>query len=166
LFQVDDESAHLQPFLGYLATPTDRLFFQAFAQLDIDTRGNDVFYTDSGSMQRFGTVQDQTLLYLDASIGYWLYQNPGRRGGITGIAPMFELHYTTTLEDADIASGAGGAVLFGNTFNRLDVLNATAGVTLMIGDRSTLTFAGSAPMDDFPDRFFDGEGMVLYNWMF
>src|SRR5207253_9907353 len=40
------------------------------------------------------------ILQLDLGTGYWLFRNPeGHR--LTGIAPTVELHYTTTLSNAD-----------------------------------------------------------------
>jgi hypothetical protein len=166
VLQVNDQSTHLQPFLGYLATPDDYWFIQAFAQLDIDTRGNDILYRSGGTLDNIGTAQDQTLAYLDVSIGYWLYRDYGRRSGITGIAPMLELHYTTTLEDTDVVTSPDGFVEFRNPYNRQDVLNCTIGMQFLIGDSSVFTIAGSAPTEDFPDRFFDGEVMALYSWLF
>ena len=53
-------------------------------------------FTDSDSLA------DQTLLYLDASAGYWWYQSTDD-SGLTGLASVLELHYTTTLNDADTA---------------------------------------------------------------
>ena len=37
---------------------------------------------------------------------------------------------------------------------------------ILIGDSSVFTIAASAPTEDFPDRFFDGEAMALYSWLF
>jgi hypothetical protein len=169
-YQVNDQSIHLQPFLGYIATPNDKWFVQAFAQLDFDTRGNDVSYYDPQS-QTFplaGIVQDQSLLFLDASIGYWLYNDQNKTRGITGIAPLVELHYTTTLQNADIISSSfsSSRLTYGNLANRIDVLNMTAGLTIVLGQNSYFTLAGTAPMNDFPNRFFNGEGIALYNWFF
>jgi len=166
--QVNDQSIHLLPYLGYLATPSERLFVQAFAQLDFDTRGNNVLVNDGSSLSSAGTVQDQTLLYLDASIGYWIYRNDAKQRGITGIAPMLELHYTTTLQNADVIyyPGSTPSPLYGNFYNRYDVLNMTAGVSFMMGQRSYLTLAGISPLTGFPNRFFNGEAAVLYNYMF
>jgi hypothetical protein len=166
LAQVNDQSIHLQPFLGYISTPNSRLFVQAFAQFDFDTRGNDVLLNNGTNLQRAGIVQDQSLLFLDASIGYWAFRDSNKNRGITGIAPMIELHYTTTLQNADTLNVPDLGVTYGNTFNRIDVLNLTSGVSVFFGQRTFITLAGTSPMAAFPNRFFNGEATVLYNYLF
>jgi len=165
--QINDQSIHLLPYLGYLATPSDRWFVQGFVQADFDTRGNDVLLNQGTGLRTVGTVQDQSLLYLDASIGYWLYRDASKSRGITGIAPLLELHYTTTMQNADILNYPNSSLpLFGNLYNRFDVLNMTGGLTITLGQRSYITLAGVAPLKNFPDRFFNGEAAVLYNYFF
>jgi hypothetical protein len=46
-------------------------------------------------------IDEQSLFQFDLGVGYWLYRNPeGHR--LTGLAPTIELHYTTTLDNADL----------------------------------------------------------------
>ncbi len=117
---VENESVGLAPFLAIAAAPTDRLFFNGFVQVDVPvnqdsvnitqtnfnrnvaggsrgTAGRDIITQSSVS----GKLRDQALLNLDVGGGYWLYRDPSNRG-LTGLASLFELHYTTTLQDADI----------------------------------------------------------------
>jgi hypothetical protein len=78
---MDNEAFYLQPFLGVRYTPTDRLWLDFFSQADFSTNGNSValtvpnFVTGPPLVER-AVLNDQHLLFLDASLGYWLYQNP------------------------------------------------------------------------------------------
>ena len=96
-------------------------------------------------------------MYFDVSGGYWLYQNPGGRW-LTGLAGILELHYSTTIQDTDtIAGPAGNSFLFfSNTFNRVDVLNLTAGLHIQLTECTTVRLAGVAPLRSTPADFFGG----------
>ena len=102
------------------------------------------------------SLADQTLLYLDASAGYWWYQSTDD-SGLTGLASVVELHYTTTLNDADTANLTGGFI--GNLDNRFDVLNLTAGVHSEWSGNTAIRFAVVVPLDR-DERFFDSEMQV------
>lgn len=47
-----------------------------------------------------GSVTDQTLMYVDASFGYWLFRDDEAEF-LQGLASVLELHYTTALTRAD-----------------------------------------------------------------
>lgn len=165
--EVWNESIHLQPFVGAYWTPTDRLFVLAFAQLDFDTRGSTVLMRDGGDdLANAGTYYDQTLGMIDVSIGYWLHRNPSARW-LTAVAPMAEIHYTTTLQDADSVTGTMGTIgpADGDT-GRRDVLNLTGGLYLQLGGCSDLRLAYVAPLGTGIDREFDGEFVVQFNRRF
>jgi len=106
-----------------------------------------------------GRLHEQSLLYLDASIGRWIYRNPCATC-ITGIAPTVELHYTTTMEDTATVGG------FSNPFNRMDVLDLTAGVHVQLGARNMLSVAGVAPLRQDEEKLFDAEIQLQYNRYF
>jgi hypothetical protein len=163
LATVENEAFYLQPFVGMLWTPNERMFGQFLMQFDFDTNGNRVRFNGlAGSPS--GVIQDQTLLFLDASFGYWLYRNPCSDGHITGIAPMLEIHHTTTLEDSDSfgVTGANGLNLFANPDNRLDVLNITGGVRVEVHGDRYLTVAAVAPLREGPEHLFDAEVAIQY----
>ena len=44
--------------------------------------------------------QEQNLMYVDAQFGVWLYHDHCARY-VTGVAPVVELHYSTTMNDTD-----------------------------------------------------------------
>jgi hypothetical protein len=158
---VENEAVYLQPFTGLLWTPNDQFFVQLFGQLDVDCSGNTVRLDQTGQQ---GVIQDQYLLFADASFGYWLYHD-ANHGIITGVAPMLELHYTTTLSDTDVltfTTQSGLPNTVSNPDNRLDVLNITGGVRLEIQSDSFLTIAAVAPLRDDGDHLFDAEVSAQY----
>lgn len=159
---VENQAFYLQPFAGMLWTPNDRLFAQFLMQFDFDTTGNRVRF--DGLSGASGVVQDQALLFMDASFGYWLYRSPFSGGHITGIAPMLELHHTTTLEDSDSFSvtGVTGQNTFSNEANRLDVLNITGGVRIELHGNAYLTIAAVAPLREGLEHLFDTEVAAQY----
>ena len=156
---IENEALYLQPFFGVLWTPNERVFTQLFAQLDFDTNGNTVRVPRwQGQGGTPGVIQDQSLLYLDYSFGYWLFRDPCSCRCLTGLAPMLELHYTTTLQDSDtIYPGLYQTDVVTNFYNRQDVLNLTAGLCLELRGTSYLRVSAVAPLKDDGDRVFDGE---------
>jgi hypothetical protein len=163
ILQIENEALHLLPYGAVLWTPTERAFFQAFLQFDIDANGNPVYGGLSGALPRLGTLQDASLMYLDFSGGYWCYQNPSA-ALVTAIAPVAELHYSTTLQDEETLSGNGIALQA--LTKRYDVLNITLGAHIAAGDRLIITPGVSLPLRDDDDQQFDYEAMVLANWYF
>jgi hypothetical protein len=156
---IENEAVYLKPFLGVLWTPNQRVFAQFFGQIDFDANGNTVTFSDLATMPgRAGVIQDQTLLYLDYSFGYWLYHDPCACRFLTGIAPMIELHYTTKLQDSDtVYPDSFTPDIVTNFYNRQDVLNMTAGLCFEVRGTSYLRVAAVAPLKDDGDRAFDGE---------
>ena len=166
---VENEAVHLQPFLGIYMTPQPSYWLQFSCQADFDANGNTVDIISANGVGADGTLQDQNLLFLDFSLGYWLYRVPCGCCMLSGIAPVFEIHYSTTLNDTDIID-VGEDVLT-NPANRLDVLNATAGLRFQIGRCSDLTIAAVAPLRDekvhlaigAEEKLFDAEVAVQFN---
>ncbi len=165
-FTLNNQTVRLSPYLGFLRTPNPCTFIHGFAQIDLPLNGNRVDYVDTGSGQSgsLGLVTEQTLLYLDVAAGYWLYRNPCSCG-VTGVASLLELHYATTLQDADVVTGTlgGSTVEFGNVLNRLDFTNVTVGVHTEFGGRNTFRVAGVFPLQDELRRPFDAELQITFN---
>lgn len=163
-----NESVHLQPFLGYYRKVSDRAFFQLFTQLDFDVNGNDIYVGDARDFA--GTYRDQSLLMMDLTVGYWLYRNSCARY-VTAVAPVIELHYNTMMTDTDVVDGrdVGDSQFSGvisNPYNRMDVLNLTAGVHLELGCLSNLTLGAVVPLRDEEERLFDTEIVLQFNRRF
>jgi hypothetical protein len=162
------------PYLGAYWAPNDRLYFQTYLQVDVDANGNRVAalgepFSGSNPPPQFGRLNEQTLMYVDFSVGYWLMRDDSARF-VTGVIPTLEFHYTTSLQDADIVqvnSSSFGTFQVGNTFNRLDIPNLTAGTSFRLGMLSYLTVAGVVPLQDRIDnRQFDSEFVVQLNRLF
>jgi hypothetical protein len=151
----ENEAVHLLPYLAVQASPDENWFFHAFAQVDIAANENEVSLVQPASTVS-DSLAEQTLLYLDGSAGYWWYQSTDD-SGLTGLASVVELHYTTTLNDADSANLGSGFI--GNLDNRYDVLNLTAGVHSEWSGNTAIRFAVVVPLDR-DERFFDSEMQV------
>lgn len=165
--EVWNEAVHLEPFLGAAWSPSDRLFFLCFAQLDFDTHGDTVLVRHLGVLDKVGVFNEQNLLFLDFSMGYRLYQNPNARW-LTGINPMVEIHYTSTLQNMDSVTDLATGTFIGppSGSGRRDILNLTAGLHFQMGSLSTLTVAAVVPLKTGVNREFDSEVLAQYNRRF
>ena len=165
ILQIDNAAVHLMPYVGVFVQPRSRLFAQAFVQVDVATNGNSVYGDSTGasSLPYAGRLHDQTQLFADIEIGYWLYRDGGARR-LTGIVPALEVHYTSSLTDADRVEANGVAVT--STDSRYDYLNMTVGGHLLFRDRAAVTPAVVFPLRSGNDRQFDAELQVQVNVWF
>ncbi|MCA9169981.1 MAG: hypothetical protein KDB23_20035 [Planctomycetales bacterium] len=150
-----NESVHLQPFLGLYYAPRPKVFTQFFSQLDFDTQGNGV--TVAGISD---TLREQTLMFMDLSVGYWLHKNPRARY-FRSIAPMLELHYSTSLESQGYGAFEGVSINSGSTIfiqdRRKDVLNLTGGLFFDLTQMTTVKVGAIVPLRTGFDKQFDAE---------
>ena len=165
-WEVLNEAVYFLPFVGIAGAPFDDVFYQAFAQLDIAGSGNPTEISDFRGSREIGKLNDQTLLFLDATGGVWLYRNPESR--LAGLASIFELHYTTTLQDADQFAALGGRfnslLMFGNSCDQLDILNGTVGLHTVLQNGTTIRVGGVFPLQKGEDnRLFDAEVQAAIN---
>lgn len=202
--EIENEIWSLSPFLAAVLTPTDRSFINGFAQVAIPLNSAEVRYRErrvdlvardifpnatgvnsaglmfgpngsEGDFRQTANLEEQTLLQLDIGGGYWLYRNRCAQY-ITGIASLLELHYTTSLDDADIVTfqsapallnsglnSVEGPTQIGNLSNRIDILNLTVGGVLELSNTATLAVGYVTPLRDEFDRTFDGELNVQFN---
>jgi hypothetical protein len=163
--RVENEGTHLAPYLGAIWAP-GRLFNQLYVQYDVDATGRPVFGTGGQSapngLVETGRQNDTSVLFLDYSVGYWVYQNNCCDALLRGIAPVFEVHYNQALGNGDINDS--GTIVFADINDNFSIVNLTFGTHFLLGDRSTVTLAGGAPVTD--DRGFNYEFHVLFNYMF
>jgi hypothetical protein len=157
-----DDSTHVAPFLGLLLTPNDRWFSITYLQFDFDSIGDHVNVDDTP----VGTLHVPDLMYVDCSVGYWLFYNQPTGSRITryvtGMAPIVELHYTHAMESAE---GIPDVVEPNN--DKFNALNITGGFFFKLGESAGLTVAGVAPLRTLPsDKEFDAEVLVQFNRWF
>ena len=150
----NNESYFLQPFMACLIIPNEHSWLQLVSQASLTANGNSAFLGASGAT---GVVQDQSLLFLTASHGTWIYRNDQRSAFLRGIAPIFELHYTTTMQDTDVFFDPISGKRIRNPGNRLDILNVTGGLRLQLGAQTFVTASAVAPLRDGWDKLFDSE---------
>lgn len=147
-----NDSVRLLPFISGIYTPNDRLFATTLLQFDFDTNGQGFTMTGSGSLPP-GRFNQQQFLFLSQSIGYWVYSANGLR-----IAPIAELHYNQSLNDAD---------RLGSRTDNITVLNGVLGMTAVLDDRFSISTAYVLPIGaGAADEQFDGEFRLLVNWYY
>ena len=162
LLVIQNNAWHIQPFFGWLWTPPEpRFFVELFGELDFETFGNVVSAPDPITLRTttVGRYNDQALALMDLKLGYWLYRDPEARW-VTGIVPTAELHYTTTLQNSDSVAGVS------NPFNRMDIIDLTGGIHVLLGQMSTLTVAGAIPLTRNENKMFDAEFFVQFDRRF
>ncbi|MCA8988213.1 MAG: hypothetical protein KDA78_11255 [Planctomycetaceae bacterium] len=135
---IENETAFLKPYVAY-SHQNGASFFQVWSELDLAVGGNDVY---NGNVF-LGEYQQQNLYALDMQVGRWLYYNPNASGLVKGVAPIVELHYTTTINDTDNINLVQN---YRNPFNRMDFWNVTMGMQAQVGEASNLRLAASLPV--------------------
>jgi hypothetical protein len=201
--RIANETASLSPFLAALYAPNPRWFTQGFAAVEVPVGGSQITYTDhfilganptllapgtpgpAGTIVApftvQGTIHEQTLLHLDWNVGYWVYR--GREDAwLSGIAPCFEVHYTSTLNNAERVQLPGNANIVapnpanlavglpetgpvvGGRSSRVDIVDLTAGTTFALGRRTTLATAFTVPVTSGVNKVFDWEFQLQLNY--
>jgi hypothetical protein len=159
IFRVKNEAVHLSPFIGAMDV-YDRLFLQAFVSVDVPLNGNTIAYDDiRQGIGEWGAYTEQTLLRVDAAIGYWLYRNCGCCKGLTGLAAVLEIHYLSTLNDTDelYTYGTNSEFLFANYGLRIDYCDFTVGLHADLSNHTALRIGAAFPFRDQQDRAYASE---------
>lgn len=157
---IGNEAWYLTPYLASLYTPNDTFFMQSFLSYRARTGSNQV--TFQGNPVGLNLYQ-QDLLLADIAAGYWMLRADGN--GLTGIAPVVELHYSTTTESDDPFTFTS------DFYGRRDLLNLTVGTHIEINQRHIVSLGYALPLRDKPflpgglptDRVFDGEFSIQFN---
>ena len=165
--RIQNEAVIVTPYVAALFTPNDRFFAQTWLACDIDSRGNPVQLNPGffgGTLMPAGTLNDPALMQFDTQIGYWLWRNENHAALVRGLAPFMELHYATTLQNAD--SVRLNQLVYSNGSNRINEFNITAGTTAQLGDNCTLGLGVVAPLRSGDDRFFNWQVGLRLNYFF
>ena len=104
-------------------------------------------------------MTDQTLLDRDVAAGYWWFQHDDDEF-LNGLASVFEVHYTTALNNASKVISGNQRISFGNSSNRFDVVHVTLGLNASLARTTQVRAAFVLPLRDETNRFFDSEFMV------
>ncbi|MFY7892004.1 MAG: hypothetical protein ACOVOJ_04915 [Pirellula sp.] len=161
---VRNQGVRLIPFVAGTMYLSDQWFMQSFGQMNFAASGNEVV-NQNGLV---GVFNEQNLLQTDIGLGRWIWQDD-QRPVVTGLAAIFELHYTTTIQDTDRIQLGNSSFLVGelsNSANRQDLLNLTSGIQAQLGSLSALRVGVVVPLRDTPDRVFDSEIQFSLNRKF
>ena len=181
LVQIDNNSYHLQPFLGGYYAPNPQFFSQGFAQLDFDANGNRVSLNSTGAgLQQAGRLNDASFLFLDWSIGYWLIHGANTPvlpissfhadGQISqsnhqlSVAPTLELHYVRSLQNADVISA--GPLQVGNYADNVETLTMLLGAQIAVGPNANIGLGYATALEGGRDKAFDGAFRLAFNRYF
>ena len=150
-----------------------------FLQLDvplnpsrIDVSGDAFeFNQPSSTFNLQGRIDQQVLIRANLAAGKWLWQNDRNRI-INSFGFQAEMHYTSSLNDADIVGTAAPDIAnsseflrYGNFANRIDLLNTLVGVQTIIRQTS-ITNGIVVPLRSGPDRQYDFEYSLGMNRRF
>lgn len=165
LIEIDNQSVGLAPFLGWLWTPTDRLFAQAFLQYEFDASGSPVYVNRSlQGLEDAGTLTGTTFQYFDVGLGYWSHRDSSPCAFLQGIAWTGELHWNKSLQGSDVVRS--GNFVVGNLGNNIEVINLTLGAHVCLKNATTVTCGYAAPLGGGSDQQFDGEFRLMVNKYF
>lgn len=167
-FRMKNRAVYLTPFVGVVCSPHPMFFYEGFLEVNIPTTGNPVFVETAslGSVET-GILNEPAWLSVDIAGGMWLYTG-APDAFITAVASLAELHYTTTLADADefALDHSGNDFKFSAGDRRTDVLNLTVGFHIEIRQNTTVRVAGGFPLRLGDDAPFSSEINVSVNRFF
>lgn len=165
---MKNESVHLMPFLGFLWTPNDRWFSISYLQIDVDSNGTPISVDNNEQgLVPMGRYREPTFMYLDVSLGYWMYRSDSQNRYITGLAPVVEVHVNQSLEKSPVLISGDNQVggdINGNPVNNITIIDLMVGLHAQLGEKTTLTTAYCVPATG--DRQFEGEFRCFLNRRF
>jgi len=147
--RVTNDAFYVQPFVAGSYT-NSRFWVQGFAAVDIDTTGDRLELSDV----EIAVLQHQTLVHLDLAAGWWLYRNSPST--VSGVAPFVELHFTGTTTSEDDQDDP----------RRITQFNLTSGLHLELGQRTTLSLAGSVPLLHEESLANVSQFLAQFNWRY
>ncbi len=165
LLDIRNDAVHYLPYFAGSWAPNSRFFTESFVQFDFDGKGDRVFGSSVGgsTLPQIGRLNDSSILFVDTAFGFWLRNDPCRRV-LTGVAPVAEFHYATTITNADVVSGNG--LVITDISPRIDVLNLTLGTHFRFRRGLNVTAGMTVPLRQGDDEPFDYEALAQVNWIF
>lgn len=177
--RLSNDTVNCTPFLASVFRPSSSTYCLTFLQLDvplnpsrIDASG-DTFVNNQpvSTFNLQGRIDQQVLIRANLAAGKWLWQNDRNRI-VNSFGFQGELHYTSSLNDADVAGSPAPnltngteLVRYGNFANRIDLLDTLVGVQTIIR-QTAITNGFVVPLRSGPDRQYDFEYSLSMNRRF
>lgn len=158
LVDIESESVHLQPFVGWAYAPEGGWFAQGFVQFDFDANGNSVAIDSGTGLAAAGNIRDTAFAFVDGSVGFWIYES--ETGGVVKrVAPTAELHWSRSLEATD--SVQAGTIQIGNYQDNIDILTGLVGLNVIMAGKTQLSMGYGVPLTGGNDQPFDGSFRLM-----
>lgn len=177
--RLSNDTVNFTPFLASIFRPSSSTYCMTYLQLDvplnpsrIDVSG-DAFVNNQpiSTFNLQGRIDQQVLIRANFAAGKWLWQNDRNRF-FNSFGFQGEMHYTSSLNDADIVGStapnlANGSkfLRYGNFDNRIDLLDTLVGVQTIIR-QTAITNGFVVPLRTGPDRLYDFEYSLTMNRRF
>ena len=137
----DMDAWYFTPWIGGQWTPGTNWFASGFLSYRLNSGP---ITARNGFASR--SVRQPTYLFADLAIGRWIVQREGQ-GGLTSLAPVVELHYTTT-PTSGTSQGRGTSFTYGSgrLLGKTDYLNITGGLNGTINDDWQFGIGAALPL--------------------
>ncbi len=132
---------YFTPWIGGQWTPGTNWFASGFLSYRLNS-GPVVNTLDTRAELN---VRQPTYLFVDLAIGRWIVQREGQ-GGLTSLAPVVELHYTTTPTSGSLTNGTEFNYASGDILGKTDYLNITGGLNGTINDDWQFGIGAALPL--------------------
>ncbi|MBC20639.1 MAG: hypothetical protein CMJ74_10325 [Planctomycetaceae bacterium] len=153
---LEMDAWYFTPWIGGQWTPGTNWFASGF----LSYRLNSGSITNRRSvLADTRSVRQPTYLFADLAIGRWIVQREGQ-GGLTSLAPVVELHYTTTPTSGTVLSSGDFNYNSGRLLGKTDYLNITGGLNGTFNDDWQFGIGGALPLRT---GFGKGEGGFEWN---
>jgi hypothetical protein len=186
--RFDNDTVNLTPYLAWQLRPTSNFFHQGFLQVDAPLNRSDAAISATGivtpdsnfstsilSADETGEIDQQTLLRLNLGFGYWLQRGDGN-STLRGLAGLFEVHYTSTLDEANPFVVPAGRLLAtspgiddipidiaAGPINDIDQVNLSTGLAAYVGSLQITNGIVVPVSENDDDRSFDFEYSLQIN---
>ncbi len=138
---LDMNAWYFTPWIGGQWTPGTNWFASGF----LSYRLNSGPITNRRPPSTTLNVRQPTYLFADLSIGRWVVQREGQ-GGLTSLAPVLELHYTTTPTSGTVLDTTNFSYSSGRLLGKTDYLNITGGLNGTFNDDWQFGIGGALPL--------------------
>ncbi len=160
---IKNKTYHILPFTALLLRASEDTFLQAYMQLDVAANGDPLYGNLAGGpLPQLGVFTDSTLMTLDFAVNHVLHRSRSR-SLVSQVIANGEIHYTGTLQESDFVTSNG--LTYTNLQRYFNVVNATAGLHLVLGSHVVVTPAMSIPLRDGLNEQFDYEAICQINYL-